>query len=131
MTVVFLIVLVRVGEVQDNKESRVGVQNCIGISGIVRKEQPTPLRADLRSDCGQTLSPGIFIMPILELLTWGSAVAMPNLMDRYPFTISPDHFLALLDYVSRAHEIEIRPPSIRPSVASIICEVNAWIFFKF
>ena len=25
-------------------------------------------------------------------------------------------FLALLDYVNRAHEIEIRPPSVRPSV---------------
>ncbi len=25
-------------------------------------------------------------------------------------------FLALLDYVSRAHEIEIRPSSVRPSV---------------
>ncbi len=35
-------------------------------------------------------------------------------------------FLALLDYVSRAHEIEIRPSSVRrPSVASIISEVTA------
>ncbi len=45
-------------------------------------------------------------------------------------------FLALLDYVSRAHEIEIRPssvvrPSVRPSVASIFSEVTAWIPFKF
>ncbi len=50
-------------------------------------------------------------------------------------------FLALLDYVSRAHEIEIRPlsvvrlsvrrPSVHPSVASIISEVIAWISFKF
>ncbi len=53
-------------------------------------------------------------------------------------------FLALLDYVSRAHEIKIRPssvvcrpssvvcrPSVRPSVASIISEVIAWISFKF
>ena len=35
-------------------------------------------------------------------------------------------FLTLFGYVSRAHEIEIRP-----SVASIICEVIAWILFKF
>ncbi len=42
-------------------------------------------------------------------------------------------FLALLDYVSRAHEIEIRMSSVvrRPSVASIISEVTAWIAFKF
>ncbi len=49
-------------------------------------------------------------------------------------------FLALLDYVSRAHEIKIRPSSVvcrtsyvirRPSVASIISEVTAWIAFKF
>ncbi len=40
-------------------------------------------------------------------------------------------FLALLDYVSRAHEIEIRPSYRRPSVASIISEVTAWIAFKF
>ncbi len=40
--------------------------------------------------------------------------------------------LALLDYVSRAHEMEIRPSSVvRPSVASIISEVIAWISFKF
>ncbi len=39
-------------------------------------------------------------------------------------------FLALLDYVSRAHEIEIRP-SVRPSVVSIISEDTAWIAFKF
>ncbi len=43
-----------------------------------------------------------------------------------------DTFLALLDYVSRAHEIKIRPASVvRPSVASIISEVIAWISFKF
>ncbi len=40
-------------------------------------------------------------------------------------------FLALLDYVSRAHEIEIRPSSVSPSVASIISEITAWISFKF
>ncbi len=44
-------------------------------------------------------------------------------------------FLAQLDYVSRAHVIEIRPssvrPSVRPSVASIISKVIAWISFKF
>ncbi len=41
-------------------------------------------------------------------------------------------WLPLLDYVSRAHEIEIRPLSVvRPSVASIISEVFAWISFKF
>ncbi len=43
-------------------------------------------------------------------------------------------FLALLDYVSRAHEIEIRPSSVRrPSVASMISdktEVIVWISFK-
>ena len=35
-------------------------------------------------------------------------------------------FLPLLDYVSRAHEIEIRP-----SVVSIISELIAWISCKF
>ncbi len=41
-------------------------------------------------------------------------------------------FLAVLDYVSRAHEIEICPSYVvRPSVASIISEVIAWISFKF
>ncbi len=45
-------------------------------------------------------------------------------------------FLSLLDYVSRAHEIEIRPSSVRPSVrrpsvTSITTEVTAWIAFKF
>ena len=40
-------------------------------------------------------------------------------------------FLALLDHVSRAHEIEIRPSSVHPSMASIISEVIAWISFKF
>ncbi len=40
--------------------------------------------------------------------------------------------LALLDYVSRAHEIEIRPSSVRrPSVAWIISEPIAYISFKF
>ncbi len=39
-------------------------------------------------------------------------------------------YLAPLDYVSRSYEIEIRP-SVRPSVASIISEVIAWISFKF
>ncbi len=45
-------------------------------------------------------------------------------------------FLALLDYVSRAHEIEIRPlyvvrrpPVRRPSAASIISELYARISF--
>ncbi len=43
-----------------------------------------------------------------------------------------DRLLALLDYVSRAHEIEIHQSSlVRPSVASIISEVTAWISFKF
>ncbi len=56
-------------------------------------------------------------------------------------SLNKDPLLALLDYVSRAHEIEIRPssvvrpsvvrPSVRPSVASIISEVIAWITFKF
>ncbi len=32
------------------------------------------------------------------------------------------HTLALTDYVSRAHEIEIRLSSVRPSVASIVSE---------
>ncbi len=46
------------------------------------------------------------------------------------------YFLALLDYVSRAHEIEIRPSSavrpsvVRPSVASLIGVVIGWISFK-
>ena len=42
-------------------------------------------------------------------------------------------FLALLDYVSRAHEIEICPSSVvRPSVRiTIISEPNARICFKF
>ncbi len=43
------------------------------------------------------------------------------------------YFLALLDYVSRAHEIAIRPSVIRhPSVRdTIISEPNAQISFKF
>ena len=43
------------------------------------------------------------------------------------------HFLALLDHVSRAHEIEICPSSVvRPSIRiSIISEPNAQISFKF
>ncbi len=42
-------------------------------------------------------------------------------------------FLALVDYVSRAHEIEICPSSVvRPSVhVAITSEPNARIFFKF
>ncbi len=40
-------------------------------------------------------------------------------------------FLTLLDYVSRAHEIEIRPSVRRPSMASIISEVTTWIAFTF
>ena len=42
-------------------------------------------------------------------------------------------FLALFDYVSRAHEIEIRPSSVRPSSVrvAIISESNAHISFKF
>ncbi len=48
-------------------------------------------------------------------------------------------FLALLDYVSRAHEIEICPSSVvrpssvgRPSVrVAIISELNAWTSYKF
>ncbi len=42
-------------------------------------------------------------------------------------------FLALLDYVSRAHEIENCPSSVvHPSVVcvAIISEPNAWISFK-
>ena len=40
---------------------------------------------------------------------------------------------ALLDYVSRAHEIEIRPSSVRPSSVrvAIISEPNGRISFKF
>ncbi len=34
-------------------------------------------------------------------------------------------FLALLDYVSRAHEIEIRPSSVvRPSVRPSVCGID-------
>ncbi len=46
-------------------------------------------------------------------------------------------FLALLDYVSRAHEIAICLSSVRPSVrcpsvrVAIISELNARISFKF
>ncbi len=40
-------------------------------------------------------------------------------------------FLALFDCVSRAHEIKIRPSSVRPSVASIISDSFACISFKF
>ncbi len=50
----------------------------------------------------------------------------------HSFSLCNQPFLALLDYVSRAHEIEIRLSSVvRPSVASIISEVIAWISFKF
>ena len=44
-----------------------------------------------------------------------------------PF-LTPLLFLALLDYASRAHEIEIRPSSVR---VAIISEPNARISFKF
>ncbi len=60
-----------------------------------------------------------------------------RLFDRYQIRSKVTFpFLALLDYVSRAHEIKIRSssvvrPSVRPSVASIISEVIAWISFKF
>ena len=45
-------------------------------------------------------------------------------------------FLAVLDHVSRAHEVKIRPSSVRPSVrrpfvASISSKAIAWISFKF
>ncbi len=48
----------------------------------------------------------------------------PNFMGSYLSAISPEHFLALLDYVSRAHEIAIYPssvvrPSVRPSVSQL------------
>ncbi len=48
--------------------------------------------------------------------------------------ITSPHFLALLDYVSRAHKIAICPSSVvrRPSVrVAIISELNARISFKF
>ncbi len=52
-------------------------------------------------------------------------------MGRYLFATFPD-ILALLDYGNKAHEIEIRPSSVRrPSVALIISEVIVWISFKF
>ncbi len=38
-------------------------------------------------------------------------------------------FLALLDYVSRAHEIEICPSSV--DCVTIISEPTAWIYFKY
>ncbi len=64
-----------------------------------------------------------------EWLTISNGVPQGSMFGKY---------LALLDYVSRAHEIELRPsyvvrrPSVRrPSVASIISEVTAWIAFKF
>ncbi len=39
-------------------------------------------------------------------------------------------FLALFDYVSRAHEIAIRPSSVRPSVTSVISEHReVWISY--
>ncbi len=43
------------------------------------------------------------------------------------------YFLALLDYVSRAHEIAICASSVLPSSVrvAIISELNAWISFKF
>ncbi len=50
----------------------------------------------------------------------------------FDLTTRAKQFLALLDYVSGDHEIKIRPSSVvRPSVASIISEVIAWISFKF
>ena len=55
----------------------------------------------------------------------------------YLYRVQPGHFLALLDYVSRAHGMgsAARHPSsvVRPSVASIISEATciAWIPFKF
>ena len=43
-------------------------------------------------------------------------------------TVQSVTFLALLDYISRAHEIEICPSSVR---VAIISEPNAQISFKF
>ena len=54
-------------------------------------------------------------------------------VERYLFTISPDHFLALLDYVSRAHEIEIcfyRNLFFvrRPSLSQLSLNLMHWFF---
>ncbi len=60
----------------------------------------------------------------------------------YPCDVKSGTFLALLDYVSRAHEIKIRPSSVVRRLSSvvrrlssvvrpIISEVIAWISFKF
>ncbi len=48
--------------------------------------------------------------------------------------IKKDRWLALFDYVSRAHEIEICPSSVVHLLSvcvTIISEHNAWISFKF
>ncbi len=42
-----------------------------------------------------------------------SNLLIPNFGERQLSTISPDQFLALLDYVSRAHEIKICPSFVR------------------
>ena len=61
-----------------------------------------------------------------------SSELIPNFMAKQLFTISPHHFQLCLTCVSRAHEIEMKTSSVvRPSVASIISEVIAWMSFKF
>ncbi len=70
-----------------------------------------------------------------ETMNWVNAkfcgkVAI-NYISRPFFPFFKFGFLAQLDYVSRAHEIEIRPSVVCPSVASIISDVTSWISFKF
>ncbi len=96
----------------------------------------------------------LLVFTTAELLSWprrpSSVVRRPSVNSGFSETaccMDPDQILSeatyppflqtMLDYVSRAHEIEIRPSSVvrpsvrRPSVASIISEVIAWISFKF
>ncbi len=62
----------------------------------------------------------LLLFPDSLSLVWGHSVKFPILQ-----------FWALLDYFSRAHEIEFRPSSVRrrTSVASIISEPIAWMLF--
>ena len=71
-------------------------------------------------------------VPTYTALESGTPIDPENCFHSFMhFRVYSPVFLALLDYVSRAHKIQICPSSVRPTVASIISEVIAWMSFKF
>ncbi len=56
---------------------------------------------------------------LLECYVIATTCSSANIMDFGALLCRVEAFLALLDYVSRANEIEIRPSSVRPSVCGI------------